>query len=54
MIKVLKKKKQTRQQAQNGIAYAKPHFTKSRLNYSFSLFQKWNLKAVNQESSDQH
>lgn len=31
MFMVLK----TRQQAQNGVAYAKPHITEPRLNYSF-------------------
>ena len=29
--------KQTRQQVQNGVAYAKPHITKPRLNYSFGF-----------------
>lgn len=42
-------------QTQNGITYAKPHITNLRLNLLwFWFFQEWNLKPVNQESSDQH
>lgn len=31
--------------------YTKPHVTKLRLNYSFGLSQKWNLKQLNQKST---
>ena len=34
--------------------YVKPQATKLRLNYSFDLSQKWNLKPVQQESPGQH
>lgn len=40
----------TKQQVQNGGAYAKPWVTKLRLNLQFWCSQKWNLKSVNQES----
>lgn len=39
----------TKQQAQDGVTYAKAHITKKRLNDSFSLSQKQSLKSVNQE-----
>ena len=43
----------TKQQAPNGVTYAKPHVTKPDITYSFGIFQKWNLKPVNQELLDQ-
>lgn len=39
----------TRQQAQNGVAYPKPHVIKPKLDLQFCLFQKWNLKLANWE-----
>ena len=35
-----KNKQRNRQHAQKGVAYAKPHITKSRLNYSFHYMQE--------------
>ena len=45
-----------RQQAQNGVAHAKPHVTKIKLNLKFWLCQKWNFKPVPipQEFPDHH
>ena len=42
----------TKQQAQNGVAYAKPHVTKRKLNLKFWLFLQNNPKlgiSLNQE-----
>lgn len=44
----------TRHQAPNAVGHAKPYVTKPRLNYSFWLSQKRNLKPVSQGSPDQH
>lgn len=43
----------TRHGDQSGLLTAKPHITKPRLNYSFGLSQKSNLKPVSQESPPQ-